>query len=96
MALGNTDTLQEQIALLRREIAAIADTVNDYGSHRLRDARRSAVALGREMRHHGEIVAHEASRQAGAAGRAVRENPIPVIVALGTIALLSSLVFRRD
>ena len=32
----------------------------------------------------------------GWAGRAVQDNPVPVIVVLGTIALLSALIFARD
>ena len=48
------------------------------------------------MRKGGELVARQVGRNAGRAGKAVQENPVPVIVALGTIALISALIFRRD
>jgi hypothetical protein len=48
------------------------------------------------VRHQGAAVARQVSKQASVAGRAVQDNPVPVIVALGTIALLSALIFGRD
>lgn len=90
------DSLLDQIASLRREIAAISDAVSDFGGHRLGDVQHNAVALAREVRHQGAVVARQVNRQASAAGRAIQHNPVPVIVVLGTIALLSALIFTRD
>ena len=93
---GVSDALFEQIAALRKEIASISDAVSDYGGHQLGDMQHNAVALAREVRHQGAVVARQVGRQAGVAGRAVQDNPVPVIVVLGTIALLSALIFARD
>ena len=41
-------------------------------------------------------MAWQVNRQASVAGKAIQENPVPVIVALGTIALISALIFSRD
>ncbi|GLQ09732.1 hypothetical protein GCM10007913_16640 [Devosia yakushimensis] len=91
-----SDNLIHQVAALRKEIATIADAVGDYGGHRLHDVQHNAVALANEVRHQGAVVARQVGRQAGVATRAVQQNPVPVIIALGTIALISALVFRRD
>lgn len=91
-----SDALFDQIAALRKEIASISEAVGDYGGHALGDVQHNAVALAKEVRHQGAVVAREANRQAHAAGKVVQENPVPVIVILGTIVLLSTLLFRRD
>lgn len=93
---GVSDALFDQIAALRKEIASISEAVGDYGGHAMGDVQHNAVALAKEVRHQGAVVAREANRQAHAAGKVVQENPVPVIVILGTIALLSTLLFRRD
>lgn len=91
-----SDALLDQLASLRKEIASISEAVSDYGGHTLSDVQHNAVALAKEVRHQGAVVARQANRQAGIAGKAIQENPIPVIVALGTIALISALIFTRD
>jgi ElaB/YqjD/DUF883 family membrane-anchored ribosome-binding protein len=91
-----SDALFDQIAALRKEIASISEAVSDYGCHALSDVQHNAVALAKEVRHQGAVVAREANKQAHAAGKVVQENPVPVIVVLGTIALLSALLFKRD
>jgi hypothetical protein len=91
-----SDTLSEQIAALRSEIAAISEAVQDFGGHALSDVQHNAAALAREVRQQSAIVAREANRQAHAAGKVVQENPVPVLVVLGTIALLSALILKRD
>jgi hypothetical protein len=90
------DNLSHQLAILRKELGAIAETVNAYSGATLDDAQHSAVALAREVRKGGKIVARQVARQASHAGEAVRENPLPVIVALGTLALLSTFLLTRD
>lgn len=91
-----SDGLSQQIASLRREIASISDAVSEYGGSTFDDVQHNAAALAKEVRHQGAIVARQVSRQANVASKAVQENPIPVLVALGTIALLSALIFTRD
>lgn len=90
-----SEALFDQVAALRREVASIADAVGDYRDHTLGGVQHNALALAREVGHQGAVVARQVSRQASVAGRAVHDNPVPVIVALGAIALLSALVFTR-
>jgi 2-keto-4-pentenoate hydratase len=90
------DALFEQLASLRKEVAAISDAVSNYSGHALGDMQRNAVALARDVRQQGAVVGREVNRQAHAAGKVVQENPVPALVVLGTIALLSTLLFRRD
>ena len=91
-----SDTLFDQIAALRKDIGAISDALSDYGGHSLGEVQHNAVALAREVRHQGAAVARQVNRQASIAGRAIHDNPVPVVVVLGTIALLSALIFRRE
>lgn len=91
-----TEALLDQIAVLRKEIAEITDAVNDYSGNALSDVQHNAVALAKEVRHQGSIALRQANKQAHVASKAVQENPIPVIAVLGTIALLSALLFTRD
>ena len=85
--------LADQIAALREEIASISSSVSKYSNNRLHDMQDNAVAVVDQVRHQGAVAARQIGRQANVAGRAVQENPIPVIVALGTIALISALIF---
>lgn len=91
-----SDALFDQIAALRKEIASISEAVGDYGGHTLGDLQHNAVALAKEVRHGSAVMARQVNRQATVAGKAIQENPVPVIVVLGTIALLSALIFTRD
>jgi hypothetical protein len=91
-----SDALFDQIAALRKEIAAISEAVGEYGGHSLSDLQHGAAALAKEVRHSSAVVARQVNRQASVAGKAIQENPVPVIVVLGTIALLSALIFTRD
>lgn len=90
------DDLAAQIASLRDEIASISDSVSRYGNSHFRDVQHNAVAVVDQVRQQGAVAARQINRQAHVAGKAVQENPIPVIVALGTIALISALIFSHD
>ena len=88
-----SENLAHQIASLRKQIDQISHSVNSYSIH---DLQHNAVAIANEVRHQGRAVARQVGRQANMAGRAVQDNPVPLIVALGTIALVSALIFARD
>ena len=90
-----SDNIAHQIAALRQQIEQISDAVHDYGDHSMDDLQHNAAAIAREVRHQGRAVARQVSQRANAAGKAVHDNPVPVVVALGTIALLSALIFAR-
>jgi len=87
------DNLTSQIASLRDELSSISESVGKYSNNHFKDAQHNAVAVVDQVRHQGAVAARQIGRQANVAGRAVQENPIPVIVALGTIALISALIF---
>ena len=90
-----SENIGAQIATLRREIASISAAVEDYSGHSVSDIRHGAVELVDQVRHQGAVAARQIGKQANVAGHVVRENPVPVIVALGTIALISALIFTR-
>ena len=90
------DNLSSQIALLRKELDAVRAAVSHYGGDTFGDVQHNALALAREVRQGGKLVARNISRQASVAGKVVHDHPVPVVVALGTIALLSTLIFTRD
>ena len=88
--------LAEQIAALREELDSISRSVSKYSANRVHDIQDNAIAVVDQVRHQGAVAARQIGRQANVAGRAVQENPIPVIVALGTIALISALIFTAN
>jgi len=79
---SGSDALRERIEALREEIAAISEAASEYAGNTLPD---NARALATEVR-----------RQASAAGQSMRDNPVPVVLALGVIVLLSAWAFARD
>jgi hypothetical protein len=90
------DKLSRQINLLRKELASVSASVDDYGGNTLESVQHSALAIAREVGHGSKDIARQVSHQAKRAGKAVQSDPLPVVVALGTIALLSALLFSRD
>jgi ElaB/YqjD/DUF883 family membrane-anchored ribosome-binding protein len=91
-----SENLAQQIAVLRKQVDEMSRSVQSYGGHSIDDLQHNAVALAHEVREQGRVVARQVGRQANIAGKAVQENPVPVLVVLGTIALLSTLLFTRD
>lgn len=94
------DRLMHAVAGLRQEIASVAAAVNDYGAPRVRDfqhdLQHGASALAHDLQRQLPVVARQVSRRAGVASRAVVNDPVPAIVVVGTLALLTSLFLRRN
>lgn len=90
------DALLDRIADLRSELADLSKAVNNYSGSSFDDLQHSAAAIAKEVRQQGAIALRQANRQAQVATKAVQENPVPALAVLGTIALLSALLFRRD
>ncbi|WEK06078.1 MAG: hypothetical protein P0Y65_07440 [Candidatus Devosia phytovorans] len=90
------DALLDRISDLRSELADLSKAVNNYGGNTFDDIQHNALAIAKEVRHQGSVALREANKQAHVATKAVQENPIPALAVLGTIALLSALLFRRD
>jgi len=83
------DSIGGQLAALRREIAAISSAIRGRSSPNFAESALETV------RDQGAEAARQLGRQAFIASRAARENPIPVIVGVASIALISALVFTR-
>jgi hypothetical protein len=94
-ALSRIEDLARQLAHLRKELAERVAPSRKSGSHALHDAQHQAVELARDLQEHGSAAAHLLGRQARHAGKAISKDPIPLVVALGTFVLLSSLFARR-
>lgn len=82
------DDLSRQLASLRHDVAGVSRAVTRYGSHAAHD-------VGDQLWHQGEIVARQISRQAKKAGKAVKDDPVPAIVAVAGFALLLNLILGR-
>ena len=91
-----SDHLFDQLATLRKEIAILAESVGDYGGHALHDVQHNAAAFAREAQRQLPVVAKQVRRQAKKTGRAIQADPLPVIVILGTLALVTTLLYTRD
>lgn len=83
-SLFDLDDLARQISSLRHEVRG----AGRYGAHAVHD-------VGDQLWHGGEIVARQLGRTAKKAGRAVRDDPIPAVVAVAGFALFMNLVLGR-
>lgn len=94
-----SDRLMHAVAGLRQELATVAAAVNDFGAPRMQDIQhslqRGASGLADGLQRQLPVVARRVSRQAGVASRAVVNDPLPALVVMGTLALLTSLVLHR-
>jgi len=86
----------EQVTALREDVAAVAEALARLGGHSANRLGHNALDLAGQVSHQGAVAAREIGKQANMAGRAVRENPAPMLVALGTVALLAALVLSRE
>src|SRR5687768_9609652 len=82
------DELGRQLSSLRHDMAGVSRAVSKYGSHTAHD-------VGDQLWHQGEVVAKQIGRQAKKAGRAVKNDPLPTVVAVAGFALLLSLILGR-
>lgn len=89
------DQLSHQLAGLRREVAAVSQAVQRFGTGAGRDAGNVASNLADEAWQQGERLARDIRRQARHAGKAVREDPVPAIVAVVGVLLALNLLFGR-
>jgi len=82
------EQLSRQLAHLRHDIAGMSRSATRYGSHTAHD-------VGDQLWHQGEVVARQLGKQAKKAGKAVKEDPVPAIVAIAGFALFLNLVLGR-
>ena len=82
------EELSRQLSTLRHDVAGVSRAVSRYGSHTAHD-------VGDQLWHQGEIVARQLGKQAKKAGKAVKEDPVPAIVAVAGFALFLNLLLGR-
>ena len=79
---------EDRLTALREQIAALAGQVEDYAEERLEDA-RDLIANVADA---GTVLAARAGRQTLSTARAVRDDPLPLVVGLGVVAILTAMV----
>jgi predicted nucleic acid-binding Zn-ribbon protein len=79
---------EDRLAALREQIADLAEQVEEYAEDRLEDA-RDLIANVADA---GTALAARAGRQTLSTARAVRDDPLPLIVGLGVVAILTAMV----
>jgi len=100
-------TVGDQFASLSQDVAQLARQVRRYGQPRVEHAAQSASDFAGDVFHQLEPFARDAlhrandarravAHQAKVTGRAVRDDPVPAVIALGTFALIASLLLHRE
>ena len=89
------DRMSRQISHLSHEIGAISHAVRKLGLESGQQAGHLAHDFADQAWHTGLIAAGQLGKQARRTGKAVREDPVPAIVAVVGFALLLSLVLGR-
>jgi hypothetical protein len=82
------EDITRQLSHLRHDVAGVSQAVSRYGVHTAND-------LGDQLWHQGEIVAKKLGRQAAKAGKAVKDDPVPAVVAVAGFALFMRLILGR-
>ena len=80
--------IERQLGHLRREIASVSGAVRHLGSAAGASLSHGATEFGDQVMHQGAIVARRVGKQALRAGNAVRNDPVPTLVAIASLALL--------
>jgi hypothetical protein len=85
------DELGEQLSSLRGQIADIAREIEGLAAEAVLEARD----LARGASYMGAMAARRAGRTAVSAARGVREDPLPMVIGLGVLALLTAMILRE-
>jgi len=94
-ALSRIEDLSRQLAHLRHDLSEAVAPARKAGHHALHDARHQALVLAKDFQQHGSVTAHQLGHRARVVGKAIGKDPVPLVVALSTFVLLSSLLSRR-
>lgn len=86
----------DQVASLSHDVSTLARQVRRYATPRVQDAAHSASDFAGDVIHQLEPLARDVAHRAKAAGRAVRNDPVPAVIALGTFALLATLLLSAS
>ena len=82
------EDISRQLSHLRHDVAGVSHAVSRYGAH-------TASDIGDQLWHQGEVVARQLGRQAVKAGKAVKDDPVPAVVAVAGFALFMRLILGR-
>jgi hypothetical protein len=88
--------LRRQVSSLRRQIDGLSREASRTGRHAASDLGDSASELFDDAWEHGRDAAQQIARQAAHVGTAVRKDPVPTLVAVGTLALVASILLARS
>ena len=89
-------SIGDQIASLSHEVARLASQTRRFAAPRVQEAAHTAGDFAGEVMHQMAPLARDVAHRARAAGRVVRDDPVPAVVALGTFALIATLLLRRQ
>jgi len=95
---GGSDTyrdLQHRLESLSADLARLSGDAATHGHHALDEVGHHAGELLDDAVKQGRVAAARFSRQMVSTGKAVQRDPVPVLVAIGTLVLVSSLLMRR-
>lgn len=87
--------LASQIRTLQKEIDKLARRARHEGHDLIEEFGDGASDLFDEAVDFGRHAARNVSKQAIAAGKVVQRDPVPVLIAVGTVALVASLLLSR-
>jgi hypothetical protein len=82
------DVAEDGLTALREQISDLARQLEEYAEERLEDA-RDLIANVADA---GTVLAERAGRQTVSTARAIRNDPLPMIVGLGVVAILTAMV----
>lgn len=86
------DNFGRQFSSLARDASQLSKALNRYSAGARHDVSHLAHDLADGALHQGAVAARVLGRQARNAGRAVRNDPVPAVVAVAGLACLVSLV----
>ena len=87
-----TNDMEDRVASLGTQIAELTHQVEQFAEDRWDDARELAAGV----EHASTVAARRVGRSTVAAARAVRDDPLPMIVGLGVLALLAAFVLGQS
>jgi len=90
------ERLSEHLSVLRKEIGALAAALGANSGKQLRSVRKDANSLAHDAQAQLPLIAARVQHRALGAGHALRKDPMPAMVMVGTVALLASLLVRKD
>jgi hypothetical protein len=90
------ESLGDRLSSLTDDVAALARQIGRDNAPRIQEAAHAAGDMASDVLQHMAPIARDVAHRARQAGTMVRKDPLPAVVALGTLALIATLVMRRQ